>query len=224
VRQPLFSFLYPLSVYLTLIMAAPPPPPGASTAGPSTSAQAATQTTAATEAPPAGMFAKRFPRASATFQRYSSSRAGRIAGIAWNRKRPIFLVLGLSYAALNYAVVRAEAIKRDTVHPDTWLVVKVHPGSIVDCKSATNLTALITSPSAGEDKATVMELVDVMRALRMASGDDRIKGIFADFSGLHIPSSVSPASLGLAQLEELVEAIVSVSTSSFEMISADNFS
>jgi hypothetical protein len=106
--------------------------------------------------------------------------------------------------------VRAEAIKRDTIHPDSWLVMKVHPGSIVDCKPTTNLTALLSSPSAGEDKPTVMELVDVIEALKLAAADDRIRGLFADFSGLHIPSSVSPASLGLAQLEELMEAVVSV--------------
>jgi hypothetical protein len=107
-------------------------------------------------------------------------------------------------------MLRREAYIRDTIHPDSWLVLKVYPGSIVEAKQGPNIAALLSSPSAGEDSLPkVMELFDVCRALKWAARDERIKGIFADFGGLHIPSSVSAEALGMAQLEELVEAIVS---------------
>lgn len=52
-----------------------------------------------------------------------------------------------------------------------------------------------------------MELFELTRALKYAQRDPRIKGLFADFSGLHVPSSVTPEPLGMAQLEELLQAV-----------------
>lgn len=52
-----------------------------------------------------------------------------------------------------------------------------------------------------------MELFEVLRTLKWASQDPRIKGIFADFGSLHQPSSITGSPLGLAQVEELVQAI-----------------
>lgn len=131
-----------------------------------------------------------------------------MAAQAWTRRRPIFFGLFLTYGVINYAIVRREAYLRDYIHPDSWLVLKVYPGSIVEAKAAPSITALLHSPSAGEDTPRVMELFELLRALKWAQKDERIRGIFADFSGLHVPSSVSPEPLGMAQLEELVEAIV----------------
>lgn len=153
------------------------------------------------------MFARRFPRAHATFTRYASSRAGQVAASTWARRRPIFIGLFVTYGVINYAIVRREAYLRDYIHPDSWLVLKVYPGAIVEAKTAPSLTALLNSPSAGEDMPRVMELFELSRALRHAAKDARIKGIFADFSSIHIPSSVTPEPLGMAQMEELVEAI-----------------
>lgn len=184
------------------IMSAPEGSSSVANAGGSSSSS-----TMSTTAAPAGAFGKRFPRLTATFQKYSSSRAGRIATTAWTRKRPIFVGLAISYGVISYAVLYRDSYLRDQIHQDTWLTLKVHPGSIVDCRSGPNITALLNSPSAGEDRPSVMELFEVCRAIKWASKDVRIRGIFADFSGLHIPSSVSPNPLGMAQIEELVEAI-----------------
>lgn len=155
----------------------------------------------------ASIFAKRFPRLHARYSHYAASRFGRVAATAWARKRPILIGLAVGYGAINYAVMRREAYLRDYIHPDSWLVLKVYPGAIVECKSAPSLAQLLNSPTPGEDLPRVMELFELCRALKWAQSDERIKGIFADFSGLHVPSSVAPAPLGLAQIEELVETL-----------------
>ena len=188
--------------------ASPSPPSTGGTAGPGAGKGAPAADAASTA--PAGAFAKRFPRLSASFQKYSSTRMGRVTSTAWTRRRPILVGLAITYGLVNYAVVRRDAYLRDYIHPDSWLVLKVYPGSIVECKSTPNLVALLSSPSAGEDRAVTLELFEVCRALKWAMRDERIRGIFADFSGLHVPSSVAPEPLGMAQLEELVESIVSL--------------
>lgn len=81
--------------------------------------------------------------------------------------------------------------------------------AIVESRGPPSLNALLAAPSAGEDAPRVMELFEVIRGLKWAQRDERIKGIFADFSSLHVPASVAPEPLGLAQIEELVQAIVS---------------
>lgn len=166
----------------------------------------ASSASASTSATP-GAFAKRFPRFHATFSKYASSRVGKVATTAWTRRRPILFGVFLTYGVINYAIVKREAYLRDFVHPDTWLVLKVYPGSIVEAKTTPSLAMLLNSPSAGEDMPRVMELFELCKALKLAAKDERIKGIFADFSGLHVPSSVAPEPLGLAQLEEIVEAV-----------------
>ncbi|UZJ52074.1 hypothetical protein CBS101457_001394 [Exobasidium rhododendri] len=181
-----------------------PPPPPIDKGGPTTSSASAN----AENAVPAGAFGKRFPRITATFQKYSSTRAGRMTAMAWTRRRPILIGIGLTYGILSYAVLKRDAYIRDIIHPDSWIVLKVYPGSIVEAKQNPGLAALLSSPSAGEDlPPKVMDLFEVCRALKWATRDERIKGIFADFGGLHIPTSVSSEALGMAQLEELVEAI-----------------
>jgi signal peptide peptidase SppA len=52
-----------------------------------------------------------------------------------------------------------------------------------------------------------MELFDVIRTLKFIEGDDRIKGIIADFSSTTVPS-VPSYNLGLAQLEEIQDAML----------------
>ena len=85
--------------------------------------------------------------------------------------------------------------------------MKVYPGAIVECKSTPSFARLLQTPTPGEELPRQMDLFEALRAIRLARDDPRIKGLFADFSGLHIPSSVAPEPLGLAQIEELVEAI-----------------
>ncbi|WFD36303.1 hypothetical protein MCUN1_003182 [Malassezia cuniculi] len=63
------------------------------------------------------------------------------------------------------------------------------------------------APTPGEEPLRVMELYEVLRTLRWAQKDARIRGIFADFSSLHVPSGISGDGLGLAQIEELRRAL-----------------
>lgn len=188
-----------------------PPSAGGSSSAPASGGSAAGPSQAAADLPPAGAFGKRFPRLNASMQKYASSRTGQATAMAWKYKRRIFIGLSISYGIINYLAAKRTMIERDTLQPDSWLVVKVHPGSIVDAKSKKiNIQAVLSNSNSGEEKPSVMELFDVIKALKWAGADENVKGLYADFSGLHIPSSVSPNPLGMAQLEELVEAVVSV--------------
>ncbi len=62
---------------------------------------------------------------------------------------------------------------------------KIYDGSIVESRGPPSVSALINAPAAGEEAPRVMEMFEVIRALKWAQADERIKGIFADFSGLH---------------------------------------
>lgn len=57
-----------------------------------------------------GIFRRRFPKLTATFERYQSSRVGRIGATAWARRRPIFFGLAITYGVVNYALIRSEAM------------------------------------------------------------------------------------------------------------------
>lgn len=48
----------------------------------------------------------------------------------------------------------------------------------------------------------------MLRTLKYAAEDERVKGIFGLFGDLHSPSNVPSNPLGLAQCEELVQAIM----------------
>jgi signal peptide peptidase SppA len=155
-----------------------------------------------------GLFARRFPSIHARYTQAASSRVGRSTSYVWQRRRPIFIGLAVTYGVVNYLALRYQANKRDTIKPESWLVLKVHPGSIVECRSTTSLAQqLLHKPSPGEEPPRIMELFELCQALRWAANDDRVRGIFADFSGLHIPGAVTPSGLGAAQIEELVEAL-----------------
>ncbi len=108
---------------------------------------------------------------------------------------------------------------RDFIHENTYLVWKIYPGSIVEDRHPASLgNLLVGSPTPGEEAPKVLELFEAIRALKFASQDSRIKGIIADFSSLHIPSSVSPDPLGLAQIEELGAVIREFSSAKREQL------
>lgn len=136
-----------------------------------------------------------------------TSRTGRTTAKAWSYRRPLFFGFFATYTAVGYLKLRRDAYLRDYIHPDTYLVWKIYDGSIVESRGPPSVSALINAPAAGEEAPRVMEMFEVIRALKWAQADERIKGIFADFSGLHLPSSVAPERLGLAQIEELMQAI-----------------
>lgn len=156
--------------------------------------------------PPSG-FQRRFPRIAFVANKISSSRTGRTTAKAWSYRRPLLFGFFATYTAVGYLKLRRDAYLRDLIHPDTYLVWKIYDGSIVESRGPPSVSALINAPAAGEEAPRVMEMFEVIRALKWAQADERIKGIFADFSGLHLPSSVAPNRLGLAQIEELMQAI-----------------
>lgn len=89
----------------------------------------------------------------------------------------------------------------------SWLLWKLHDGAIVEARSP-QLLSLLRSANPGEDAPAVMELYDAIKSLKLAQNDPRIRGLIADFSALHAPSDSGGAPLGLAQIEELTQAIV----------------
>lgn len=152
-------------------------------------------------------FQKRFPRMAFVANKVITSRTGRTTAKAWSYRRPLLFGFFATYTAVGYLKLKRDAYLRDMIHPDTYLVWKIYDGSIVESRGPPSVSALINAPAAGEEAPRVMEMFEVIRALKWAQADDRIKGIFADFSGLHLPSSVAPNRLGLAQIEELMQAI-----------------
>lgn len=152
-------------------------------------------------------FQKRFPRMAFVANKVITSRTGRTTARAWSYRRPLLFGFFATYTAVGYLKLKRDAYLRDLIHPDTYLVWKVYDGAIVESRGPPSVSALINAPAAGEEAPRVMEMFEVIRALKWAQADDRIKGIFADFSGLHLPSSVTPNRLGLAQIEELMQAI-----------------
>ncbi|PWN27673.1 hypothetical protein BDZ90DRAFT_232084 [Jaminaea rosea] len=155
----------------------------------------------------ASWFARRLPNAHARYQSIASSRVGRTANFTWKYRRYVFFTLGATYIGGIYALAKLEAAQRDEVKPNTYLYMKVYPGSIVEVKGPPSLSHLAVSPSAGEDPPRTMELVEIIKAIKWAEVDPRIRGLFADFSTLNWPSNRASEGLGLAQIEELMQAI-----------------
>ncbi|CAO1613837.1 unnamed protein product [Parajaminaea phylloscopi] len=153
------------------------------------------------------MFARRLPGVHARYTAFQSSRAGKATGWTWKHRRSIATGLFITYFATGYLIVKNEARKRDIVHPNTYLYMKIYPGAIVEVKGPPNLSYLLSGPTAGEDPPRIMAIHDVIRTLQWAAHDIRVRGIFADFSTLNWPSNVQSEGLGLAQIEELMTAI-----------------
>ena len=111
---------------------------------------------------------------------------------------------------------------------------------------------LFTSGGGGSDEpARIMTIFDVVKTLSWAARDDRIvrrilscalfrgtrpvltvlsppvplkqKGIIADFSSLSSPAVQSPYSLGLAQIEEICDAIEELNAFKNERLGAENW-
>ncbi|CAO1626134.1 unnamed protein product [Jaminaea pallidilutea] len=154
-----------------------------------------------------GFVAQRFPSLYSRYQAFGASRAGTGAKWAYNHRRAIFSGLVITYFGGSYLVVQYQAKKRSVIHPNTWLYMKVYPGSIVEVRGPPSLSYLLSKPSAGEDPPRVMELIEAVQAIRTAAVLPEIRGIFADFSTLNWPSAVQNEGLGLAQIEELMAAI-----------------
>lgn len=162
---------------------------------------------AAPDKGPAPEKPRRFPRLRAAASAFARSRVGVFATRAWARRRPIAFGLLATGAVAQYVLAWREMYVRDYVWPDTYLVWKVYDGSIVDARAQPTLGQLVLPPTGGEEQPRVMELFEVLRTLKWAQQDRRVRGIVADFSQLHVPASVAPQRLGLAQIEELMQAV-----------------
>lgn len=68
-----------------------------------------------------------------------------------------------------------------------------------------------------------MSLFDAIRTLRWIGEDPRIKGIFADFSSTNAPSLRDNTPLGLAQIEELLDALAAVKQVKAERLGQGQF-
>ncbi|GAA5879466.1 hypothetical protein JCM1840_007048 [Sporobolomyces johnsonii] len=149
-------------------------------------------------------------RAASLSARIGRSRPFRFAGAAWRWKGVILTGTALTYALVSWEVEKARARKRDTIHDKTYLYWKIYDGGIVEAKSyGSNLNYLLTSSQGGspEEPPRIMTLFDVVRTIKFIEGDDRIRGIIADFSSTSVPS-VPSYNLGLAQLEEIQDAML----------------
>lgn len=84
----------------------------------------------------------------------------------------------LTFSPRRYQTEKAHARKRDAVPDKTVLYWKLYDGGIVEAKSAgSNLNYLLSSSrgaGAPEEPPRVMELFDVIRAIKFVEQDDRI--------------------------------------------------
>ncbi|KAK4701120.1 protease IV, partial [Phenoliferia sp. Uapishka_3] len=146
---------------------------------------------------------------SSTYSRFAATRTFRLARTGWAYKRAILLGVGVSYGLVKWKLEKAAAARRDAVHDKTVLLWKIYDGGIVEAKSTgSSLNYLLTSSGGSpEEPPRVMTLFEVIRAIKFIEADDRIKGLIADFSAISVPA-VPSYSLGLAQLEEVQDALL----------------
>ncbi|GAA6030971.1 hypothetical protein JCM8097_008962 [Rhodosporidiobolus ruineniae] len=150
------------------------------------------------------------PTPETTLSRLRGSRAARFAAFTWRWKGLIAGGAAAVYTVSLWNEEKRRAIKRDTIHDNTYLYWKIYDGGIVEAKSAgSNLNYLLSSSQGGspDEPPRVMELFEVIRTIKMIEGDDRIRGLIADFSSTSVPS-VPSYNLGLAQLEEIQDALL----------------
>ncbi|KAM0790960.1 hypothetical protein ACM66B_004265 [Microbotryomycetes sp. NB124-2] len=199
----------------------PPPPPPVSEPGPGSGHELPKQPSAAAETarpPTPGIVGRRVEQ----FQR---STFGKRATTLWHWRRSILFGLGVTYAIVNYSRAKSHAKKRDRIHDKTYLYWKLYDGGIVEAKSTgSNLNYLLNSSQGGspEEPPRVMTLFEVVRTLKFIEQDDRIHGIVADFSNLSVPS-VPSYHLGLAQLEEIQDALLELRRVKQERLGQDGF-
>ncbi|KAK4048134.1 hypothetical protein OIV83_005004 [Microbotryomycetes sp. JL201] len=158
-------------------------------------------------------------------QQFQQSKFGQRATTLWHWRRSILFGFGISYAIINYSRAKSQARKRDRIHDKTYLYWKLYDGGIVEAKSTgSSLNYLLNSSQGGspEEPPRVMTLFEVVRTLKFIEQDDRIHGIIADFSNLHVPS-VPSYHLGLAQLEEIQDALLELRRVKQERLGPDGF-
>ncbi|GAA5995641.1 uncharacterized protein JCM10292_005296 [Rhodotorula paludigena] len=172
--------------------------------------------------PPGGAGAE--PRASVV-QRIGNSRGFRYASAGWRWRGTILGGLAVGYAVFAWNAEKRRARKRDAIPEQSYLYWKLYDGGIVEAKSAgSNLNYLLSSSQGGapEEPPRVMTIFDVVRTIKFIENDDRVRGIIADFSHTSIPS-VPSYNLGLAQLEEVQDALLELRRVKHEKFGADGW-
>ncbi|GAA6025122.1 hypothetical protein JCM11491_004394 [Sporobolomyces phaffii] len=141
--------------------------------------------------------------------RFTASTPYRAAAGAWRWKGAIVTGTALTLALVSYSTDRARAKRRDKIPEKAYLYWKIYDGGIVEATSyGSNLNYLLSSSQGTpEEPQRIMTLFDVVRTIKFIEGDDRIRGIIADFSSTSVPS-VPSYNLGLAQLEEIQDALL----------------
>ncbi|KAL4400902.1 peptidase [Malassezia pachydermatis] len=137
----------------------------------------------------------------------SQSRIGRGVSTVWSYRKPIVVCVVLTGVSSSMIASYTMQRKMEHVNDDTYLTWRVHPGAIVDVRGPTSVTQLLSPMTLGDEPVRVMEMHEVLRTLRHAQHDKRVRGLVADFSVLHVPRSVRQTPLGPAQVEELVHAL-----------------
>ncbi|WAQ90685.1 hypothetical protein PtA15_13A84 [Puccinia triticina] len=153
-------------------------------------------------------------RIRAQWTRLSSSRVGSGVRFAYNWRRPLLLGFSASFFISRYYYAKYQKAKRDHINPGTYLVWRLYDGAIVEYPSnQTNLSMILGSSGDGTEPPRVMTLYDAIRTLKFAENDDRIIGIIADMSSTNAPSVNQDIPLGLAQIEELQNALLDLKIS-----------
>ncbi|EGF99057.1 putative protease IV sppA [Melampsora larici-populina 98AG31] len=151
---------------------------------------------------------KKTSRIRSQWNRLSSSRIGQGARLTYTWRRPILFGVGVSVFIGRYYYSKYQAAKRDFIQPDTYLVWRLYDGAVVEYPSnQTNLSMLLGSSGEGSEPPRVMTLYDAVRTLQFVQADDRIIGLIADMSSTNAPTVSQNIPLGLAQIEELQEAL-----------------
>ncbi|CAO1616890.1 unnamed protein product [Sympodiomycopsis kandeliae] len=153
------------------------------------------------------IWARRFPNAHSRVTRFKATKTYSSASWFWKYKGSIAFGLSATYFFGGYYIEKLRAAERDRTKPNTYLVWKFYPGSIVETKGPPQLKYLLAQQAPGEDPPRAISLFDAVLALEVAAKDENIRGLYGDFSTLHWPSNVQPETLGLAQIEELITAI-----------------
>lgn len=155
----------------------------------------------------ASFWARTFPKANARFTQFKGTQTYDVAAWTWKHKRSIVFGVSTSYIAYSYFITKLKIAESNEIKPNTYLIWKFYPGSIVETKGPPSLSHLFASQTSGEDPPRVITIFEAVQALTNAAADPNIRGLYGDFSTLSWPTNVASESLGLAQIEELATAI-----------------
>ncbi|GAA97769.1 uncharacterized protein L969DRAFT_43254 [Mixia osmundae IAM 14324] len=186
----------------------------ASTATATTSAAKGGQPASASEAP---QQLSRRAQWKGRYDRARQSYAWQATAFVWNRK--LFFGGLLTSGYIYYELKRWQYYQDDRaqIKPNTAVVWKIYPGSIVETASSKSALSTVlgeTNPYA-EESAQPISLLEALTSLAVIAQDDNVRLLVANFSSLGVPTAAG-GGLGLAQIEELLNAIQVVKSTKTE--------